>query len=462
MPVHITPASIAQLSALIEDRIGIAVHAQFRETLYELLMLLEKDNVQGYINQLAASRETDPVWQTLVNALTIGETYFLRDRAHFHALKAHILPELIQKRRDEGLLYLNIWSVGCATGEEPYSVAITLRELLSDIHRWAIELIGTDLNAQALRIARRGVYRKWAFRHTDLDFQGRYFDPAPDGLMIKPDIQQMVTFRHANLFAGPPLPKFDLILCRNMLIYFSSQHARQAEQLLHHALVPGGWLLLGHAETIRHEREKWITHMFPGMPAYQRPINTATGEFRLHVPLVNRQPNKLNGNAALMYDAAITALQQESYSKAEAIITDLLDAQPDHAAAHTVLAYVLANRNHQKEAHEHIDLALKLDPLLANAHYLRAMLFMEDGKTSESAESLRSALYCQRNHPLASFVLGNIHARAGEFSKANRYWENARRAVASLKPDSPVSDISSITAGQLDGLVKEQIQGWQN
>lgn len=462
MPPLLSPASLAELSNLIETRTGIAVHAQFRETLYELLTLLEKTDVESYIAQLTNSRETDPSWQTIINALTIGETYFLRDRAHFHLLRTHVLPEVIRKRREEGDLHLNIWSVGCATGEEPYSIAITLQELLPDIQDWRIELIGTDINAHALRIARRAVYRKWAFRHTDLDFQGRYFDPTADGLMLKSHLQQMVTFRHANLFTGSPLPRFDLILCRNVLIYFSTTFARDAETLFYRSLMPGGWLLLGHTETIRHKQERWTRHMFPGTPAFQRPLASATGEYRIHTPIQNHAAKPINGNASVLYDTAITALQQEAYERAEHIVCDLLDTYPDHAAAHTLFAYMLANRNYHQEAHQHLELALKLDPLLANAHYLRAMLFIEDGKNGEAAEALRSALYCQRNHPLASFLLGNIHAKAGEFTKANRYWENVRRAIASLTPDSPVSDISNITAGQLDGLVQEQIEGWKN
>ena len=121
-----------------------------------------------------------------------------------------------------------------------------------------------------MNAAQRGVYRKWAFRHTSDDFQNRYFVPTPDGLLLKPDIRSLVTFRTANLLNGPPLPQMDIILCRNVLLYFAQASARRAEVIFHDTLIPGGWLLLGQAETLRYERGKWVTHLFPGTPIYQK------------------------------------------------------------------------------------------------------------------------------------------------------------------------------------------------
>ena len=470
MPTQIARSLTMRANKLIEERTGIATYTQLQGSLDDLLATLApQGNILAYLDQLKDAPESAPIWQPLINELTVGETYFFRDRSHFHILRSYILPELIKKRRAEDMLHLSIWSVGCATGEEPYSLAITLHQLLPDIAKWSIRLIGTDINADALHTARRGVYRKWAFRHTDPEFQDNYFDQDPGGLQIKPHIRRIVSFRHDNLFNKITQPQYDLILCRNVLLYFSNARKFQAESLFFDALTSGGWLLLGHAETLRYQPEQWVTHLFPGTPAYQKPgqahkVEPGKPVVKKHTrtfPKVRDEDAKNGAHRRITYEDAVSAIQQEAYEKAEELLSDLLAAQPDHASAHTLLAHIYANRNHITRAHSQIETALEIDPLLANAHYLQGLLFLEEDRTQDAFQALNAALYCQRNHPLASFMLGNLYAQAGELVKANRYWENTHAAIDSLTPDSPVCDISHITAGQLEALVSEQLEGWQ-
>lgn len=448
-------SSIQEVSDLIEKRTGIVIHAAMQDTLSDLLL---QTNNPDYVETLIRSRETDAVWQSLLSALTIGETYFLRDHAHFELLRDDILPSLIQQRQHSGQKQLNIWSVGCASGEEPYSLAIILSELIPDLQDWDITIMGSDINNEALRSARRGIYRKWAFRHTDGDFQQKYFDQTDTGLSIKPAIRDMVTFRNANLFNDLLLTKFDLILCRNTLIYFSTGHTRRAEQLLFEALNPGGWLLLGHSEVVHHNCNRWITHQFPGRPIYQRPLPKADSQ---RVLRETQQFKKLPRPVA--YHDIVLVLQQEDYTRAEALTHEFLKMEPDYAPAHLLLAYTQANHANQEEAHHQIATALRLDPLLADAHYLKAALLFEEDDTQveKCRRALEAALYCQRNHPLASFMLGSLHAKEGNLPRAISHWRNALKATASLMPDSPVSDISQTTAGQLQALIQEQIEGWE-
>lgn len=427
-----------------------------------MLSIFQDDPEQAY-RQLSTGQETDPLWQRVIQTLTIGETYFLRDRAHFRLLRAHILPQLIERRRSSRTL--NIWSAGCATGEEPYSLAITLKEILPDIDNWTVQILGTDINAQALQTAQRGIYRQWAFRHTNTDFQERYFERAADGMRIKADIQRLVTYRQTNLFNKPASAPFDLILCRNVLLYFSSEHTRHAEQMLFNALAPGGWLLMGNAEAVRYHRDQWITHVFPETPAYQKPdqpLKRETGE-HIQSHMQNTTSKALSGDTApqSLYEAAIHCLQHEAFDEAQTTLDALLVTEPDHAAAHTLRAYLLANRSDFNAAQDALTRALELDPLMADAYYLRASLCFESNLPDETVNALRAALYCQRNHPLAAFLMGNIQAQAGDLAKATRYWQNTLNAIKSLKPDSPVSNVSNITAGQLQTLVQEQLRGWR-
>ncbi len=434
---------------LIEQRIGLAANTNLRTDVD--LFVRQLDDPFRFNHTLAITDESSAAWQSVINALAIGETYFFRDRAHFQLLRSHILPALMIQRRQTQTL--NIWSAGCATGEEVYSLAILLYEFLPDAADWNVRLIGTDVNARALEIARRAVYRPWSFRHTEPALM-RYFTPVEGGMQLKPFIRDRVTFRHGNLFGGPPLPRFDIILCRNVLLYFSPERAEAAEALLYDALVPGGWLLLGASEGLRSRRHTWVTHIFPGTPVFQKASRPDEPFMRQHnsllpeiVPDLPITPN---------YEAAVRAFHNDNTAAAAEILAEVLLAEPHHAPAHTLLACVLANQRSHAVAYHHLDLALRADPLLADAHYLRALLYLDDQLPDQARKSLQQALYCQRNHPLASYTLGLLMAQTGEATRAARLWENARRAVASLTPESPLSDLSDITAGRLLALMGQQ------
>jgi chemotaxis protein methyltransferase CheR len=453
---------VLQASALIEQRTGLAATTQFRADLDTILSYLAEGDLERYLRTLQRTSETDTAWQKLMHALTIGETYFLRDKGHFNLLKHQLLPELIQQRRAQNHYHLNIWSAGCASGEEPYSIAITLLELLPDLPRWTISLIGTDINAYALRIAEQGVYRSWAFRHTDDLFQRRYFDPHESGLCIKKHIREMVAFRHANLLATPPLIEADLIFCRNVLIYFENNVVSQVENSLFNVLSSGGWLLLGQAEAVRSQRERWITHIFPGSVIYQKQAHAESPafNFRHHrQPLPQTAPVPESPDATpATYAQAVRALQNKQYGEAERYLSEVLAEQPDHAPAHALLANIFANLQALPEAYAQLETALRIDPMLADAHYLRAVLFLEEGRATDAQQSLRAALYCQRDHPLAAFTLGSLYAQAGEKEKANRVWEEVRRVITTLKPDSLISDLSDLTAAAFSALVSTQLE----
>ncbi len=460
---------IEDLNRLIEQRTGLSVATRFQTDVQAILQQLSGDDLPGFYDTLRHSTVSAPEWQALVQALTIGETYFLRDADTFRLLRSQVLEPLIRQRRESHRLELNIWSAGCATGEEPYSLAITLLEMLPDLHQWKIQLIGTDLNAAALEHARIGIYRDWAFRHCPPDLQQRYFDAVPGGQLIKADLRAMVQFRHANLLDQPPLPQCDLILCRNVLIYLTREHVAMLESILYNALGPGGWLLLGASEAIHTYRNRWITHVYPGLVAYQKPLQPQRQPaIRRHLPVNGHVPAvPARPPAVDLYRAAVTAVHADQRDQAEQLLAELLGEQPDHAPAHTLLAYIFANRQALPEAHAHLDAALRSDPMWSDAHYLRAELYLESGQQADAEKALRAALYCRRDHPLATFLMGNLYAQAGDYARASRAWAAARDLMRAAPPESQVSDLSDMTAATFDTLIQAQLdslelQGWKS
>jgi chemotaxis protein methyltransferase CheR len=259
---------------------------------------------------------------------------------------------------------------------------------------------------------------------------------------------------------APPLPLLDIIFCRNVLIYLTREHVAEMEAALFDTLILDGWLVLGQSEAIHTQRERWITHVYPGAIAYQKaqeghslPIT------RHHQPMSIVEPAATNGShpPKQLYAAAVEAVRADQPAEAEQLLAELLAEHPNHAQARTLLAYIFANRQAVPEAHAHLDAALQTNSMLGDAYYLRATLHLEAGQQNAAEQALRAALYCQRNHPLATFALGNLYAQNGDHLRASRAWESARELIHKLPPEMPVSDLSDMTAATFGTFIQTQL-----
>jgi chemotaxis protein methyltransferase CheR len=202
--------------------------------------------------ELMSRAEGRNVLEGLLGALPVGESHFFRTRAQFEALRRDVLPELIGARRESRRL--RVWSAGCATGQEPYSIAILLERLLPDIDGWDVRILGTDISTRALETARQGRYRRWSFREVPEEIERAYFIARGEEREVIPRIRKRVHFARLNLVGDrypSPLSNtadIDLVLCRNVLIYFESSLATRVVGRLADALADGGWLVLAPAE----------------------------------------------------------------------------------------------------------------------------------------------------------------------------------------------------------------------
>jgi chemotaxis protein methyltransferase CheR len=197
----------------------------------------------------------------LLDALTINLTRFFRDGTTFQAIEEKLLPELLQSRSAKRRLHL--WSAGCAAGEEAYSLAIMLRECLgADLSRWRLEILATDLDSKALEKARQGLYDPFSFQGLAPCYQPwieRYFTPGPQR-QLAAEVRGMVTFNQHDFIQDPPPPDLDLLLCRNVLIYFDRPQQDRLYCAFHQALRAGGFLVLGKAEIMP---LAWSRHFVP-------------------------------------------------------------------------------------------------------------------------------------------------------------------------------------------------------
>jgi chemotaxis protein methyltransferase CheR len=238
----------------------------------------------GIDNGLAPEVSGQNEWKQLLQLLTTGESYFFRDSGQFFLLKNIVLPELIAYQRQvwqqqgKDRPTLRIWSAGCSTGEEAYSLAILLTELIPDWQYWHLHILGTDINIESIKKARQGVYGNWSFRTVDEQKKTAYFTPEKNNWQIQDWIKQLVKFEYGNLVkdnfpdSKSDIAMMDLIVCRNVFVYFEAEAIAQVLRKFNQTLRPGGYLLTAHAELYGQQLDDFSSHVFPQSVIYQRPL----------------------------------------------------------------------------------------------------------------------------------------------------------------------------------------------
>jgi chemotaxis protein methyltransferase CheR len=234
---------------------------------------------EACVEWLLSSPLTKRQIETLASRLTVGETYFFREKQSFRALEGHVLPELIRSRATDRRL--RIWSAGCATGEEPFSLAILLARMIPDLASWNISILGTDINPRTLQKASVGAYTMWSFRDCPTAIRENYFKRIDEGhLVIRPEIRKMVTFSYLNLVEDiyPSLlnetNSLDMIFCRNVLMYFALEQAKRVIQRFHRCLLDGSWLVVSATETSHVLFSQFSAVNFPGAILYKKVLQS--------------------------------------------------------------------------------------------------------------------------------------------------------------------------------------------
>jgi chemotaxis protein methyltransferase CheR len=375
--------------------------------------------------------------QSLASHLTVGETYFFRDKAALQALSEHVLPELIASRRGR-FQRLRFWSAACCTGEEPYTLAILLSQLLPDIAEWHISILATDINARFLEKAAAGLYGEWSFRETPPAAKARYFRRLPDGrYALVPEIRGRVSFANLNLVddSFPSLATgtnaMDLILCRNALMYFTPAQARKAVVNLQHSLVREGWLVVSPAEVSQAMFPGFTTVNFPGAVIYRKgqPVEAAVA------PLV---PEDL----ALPPEPLFRPPERPAPAPA-----------PPAPIDHSLVVRTHANEGRLDAALAASDQWLAEDKLDPAAHHLRAIVLQELGDRVEARRSLQRAIYLDPAFALAHFALGHLARAEDRLAESGKHFGNALAALRTLPPEEALPQSDGLTAGRLAEII---------
>ncbi|MBS0290348.1 MAG: hypothetical protein JSS07_10005 [Proteobacteria bacterium] len=377
--------------------------------------------------------------ELLSRHLTIGETYFFREKPCFDVLENYILPELINQKKNKGKT-LRIWSAPCSSGEEPYSIAVLLMSMIPNIQEWNITILASDVNATALHKMKQGVYTDWSFRETVPSFKSLFFNKLKNNSYeILPKIKKMVTPLNLNL-SQDCFPQIlngtnamDLIFCRNMLMYFVPEHREKVVDQFYDALVDGGHLVVGVSEFSLVQSKKFTAVNYPKFVVFKKSLA------ELHDIANNQASNK--NSLALLENAAITkTIFNPDFSDYNISFKEIKKKKSEIKKNKDILSvrenvnkqfHYLANQGKLKEALSYIDTEITQDRCNSLYYFYKALLLLELNQIDKAAFECKNAIYLNPDFVLPYFTLGNISQRLGHYHASNKYYQTVLELLKS-------------------------------
>lgn len=381
-----------------------------------------------------------PEFDELVKLLTIGETHFFRHRNLMEALRRDVLPNLIKHRSKEK--HLRIWCAGCSIGAEPYTVAIILRKYLgARIRDWKITILGTDINRDFLAQAAEGRYSAWALRGIDESIRNSCFHYDDSHWNIKDIYKDDVQFQYHNLATDPTMfasehgDAFDLILCRNVFIYFDSKLIKQITGRFKESLNDDGYLAIGHSEMNTTHFGDFIRNPHSGVPIFRK--GETVSHWTRCLPYVNGVQKITSPISSTSVNISNSTHRQEPRS------TDRF-ADVDRCA----------NEGELDRAIELCTDVILKNRLDLNAYLRQAMLHQAQGHLDKAAHAARTAIYLDRSSPVAHYLHGAISQQQGRENEAIKSFRRAVDLLDQHDTSTIIDNHSDMTAGDLLRIVQ--------
>ncbi len=434
---------------------------------------LRMNSFSDYYEYLCKNMERRQELQKLLQHLTVGETFFFRYHAHFEALRRTVLPQLVSSSQQKSV---RIWSAGCSTGEEPYSIAMAVMESIPDWKKLDIKIIATDINNRSLSRAREGVYNSWAMRVTEKTYLGKYFKRIGESYVVRDEVKALVEFSYFNL-QSTPMPvgeTFDIIFCRNVMIYFTTATTRKIVANFTDSLKPGGCLFLGHSETLSQISAKFERHIHDGGFYYQKkaspPGNTPVEAAKPVIPAKTGSPPQTPSsviapfatdhelNPDVLFARGVSFLFKEDFTEATAIFEKLLLLKPDHARALLGMGQILLGSGRIDAALDYCNRALAIDDLLPSGYFLRGLIYEMNERESESFGEYRKATLLKMDFVMPHYQLGKLCFRSGDHKTGLRELRNSLKLLEKSGRESIVPFSRGLSREVFIGQLRDEIQ----
>lgn len=471
----ISDGVIADLVSFVRDRAGIVLRdhqeERLRTSLHEACVQFGVGSADAFVRRVKTLPADAPEREFLISRITIGESYFFRDGNQVAFLRDIWLPRLVEQKRKTGQRSLRIWCAGCSDGQEPYTVSMLLQEGMPDLDAWDVNILATDINADALQTATAGRYSAWSFRTTSDMLRNRYFHHDGDMYALNEDVRSRVSFSYLNLVddSFPSLlnhtAHLDLILCRNVFIYFDRPTVSKVVKKFAACLVPGGHLVVGAADPVELENDGLIYHhnakagyfvrgdtdVSPRIEITERPTSTRTPkpraalEPRVASPKAPAESTLDDLVAAADWQGAIEAIHQlESQG---AIDVNLRRAK----------AKAFANLGALDEALEECVALLEMDSTDKHSQFLLGLVQLDRGDVRAAEKAFRSALFLDRQFIEAHHQLGLTLVRAGNQRAGVKSLNNALSLAVAAPDDQIVHESGGMTMDRLADVLRQAV-----
>lgn len=409
--------------------------------------------------------------KNLSSFLTISESYFWREQPIFLALTDHILPELVKSKKNDDRT-IRLWSAGCSTGEEPYSLAIALHRTIANLNDWNITILATDISPKALSKAKSGVYSSWSFRNCPPWLKPNYFHKLENGQYeILPEIKKMVTFSNLNLAEAiyPSLlnntHSMDIIFCRNVLMYFTEEWFTKISGNLFQSLNPDGWFVVASCELSSQLFPNLTSVNFPGAIVYRKgdkdfssawaipPFDSVSEQTFAEIPEI--QATSLAANdysiANSEFSTIVTPAHSDSTPQGPLPVPDnqvfVTDTDPSFKIRQ------LANLGNLPEALALCTKGIAADKLALSLYFLKASILQELDRSNEAVTTLRQAIYLDPDFVMGHFVLGNIYLRKGNVKDAKRHFKNVLDLLSPFTNDDILPESEGLSVKYIREII---------
>ena len=438
------------------------------------------DSYREYYNLLKFHPEGRLEMRELLDLITIGETYFFRNKAQFNVLMKFVLPEIIQRKVGSGDKRIRVWSAGCSRGDETYSIAIAIMEVIPSYEEWSISILGTDINRNGLACSEEAIYSQKDIGHLEKEYLKKYFKIQGSTYILNTNVRKLAQFEYHNLAKASiiheRMQNIDLIFCRNVIIYFDSQTTERVIENFHNCLAQDGYLFLGHSETLWQITNKLERVEFPQTFIYKktlRPVQEDVMKPFMAVPeieiesltsfketdrdkrffqqeLGHRLQEKPESVEEIEKPPRVKETSKSAYKEAALGLKEMKDqaslSSPNHMIAqgknrictYLTRATILANEANYKEAADILGKIIEADNLSVEAYYLLGVLSYKSGNLKEAETQFRKVIYVDPDSVLAYFNLGNMYLYQRKLSEAARELRNAIRLLEKRPKDEQV------------------------
>lgn len=467
------PEAIETAARLARDRAGLRVTEHVRSVLERFLDRRCRElgiSEDVYLSRLHVSSPDSGELEHVIREITIGETHFFRGPI-MDAVRRLVLPEVVRRRGQEPLPQLRMASAGCATGEEPYSLAIAARETLPEDGSWTVAVTGVDVNTAFLKRAREAHYSDWSLRDLPEVDRRRWFEREGQRFRLDPDLRSMVRFHYVNL-AVDPLPAaplglvgLDLVICQNVLMYFEREIRAEVAAKLVRCLAPEGFLIFGPADLIPLELPPCRTRTFGNVVAFQKPSRGAPRPFSWRPPSMRLRASE-RPLASIDVAAAVPppppGIPQEALDQVVFHRQSSPSPAPSSTAASAAPtwdeALELADCGDLEAAALAFEAIVLQDPAVARAHLYQGLLLVELDAPEAALEAFRRALYLDSALLLGHAAMALVARRLGLDVVARRHARRVHALTKQRAESAAVEGWKGMTAGRLLRLFEQEVE----